>query len=105
MKLTHVYILKCSDNSYYTGMTNNLDRRLSEHIEGHDPFSYTFSRRPVELVFWQACYSPMEAIILEKKLKRWSRAKKQAFIEENWKRLVDLSECRNDTTHKNYSKD
>jgi len=46
-----VYILLCSDSSYYTGVTNNLDRRLYEHEAGFDPKSYTFKRRPLKLVF------------------------------------------------------
>lgn len=47
----YVYILKCADSSYYTGITSDLDRRLAEHKGGHHPDSYTFSRRPVELVY------------------------------------------------------
>jgi len=46
-----VYILLCSDSSYYTGVTNNLDRRLYEHEASFDPKSYTFKRRPLKLVF------------------------------------------------------
>ncbi|WP_223275948.1 GIY-YIG nuclease family protein [Algoriphagus aquimarinus] len=51
MKIYFVYILKCYDDSFYTGVTDNLYRRLAEHNEGLDPFCYTVKRRPLELVF------------------------------------------------------
>ena len=51
MKFYFVYILKCSDASYYVGITSNLDRRVSEHNAGKYPDAYTHSRRPVELVW------------------------------------------------------
>lgn len=51
MKQYFVYILLCSDNSYYTGITNDLERRMYEHQHGMDPGSYTGKRRPVKLVF------------------------------------------------------
>jgi len=46
-----VYILRCADCSYYTGHTDNLERRVAEHSSGAIPGCYTFKRRPVELVF------------------------------------------------------
>jgi putative endonuclease len=46
-----VYILKCNDNTYYTGVTNDVQRRFLEHQNGDDVDSYTYKRRPVELVF------------------------------------------------------
>ncbi|WP_349522872.1 GIY-YIG nuclease family protein [Muricauda sp. NFXS6] len=49
MKFYYVYILLCSDNSYYTGMTNDLDRRITQHNSGHRKFNYTSTRLPVEL--------------------------------------------------------
>ncbi|WP_239494951.1 GIY-YIG nuclease family protein [Pedobacter yulinensis] len=51
MKLYFVYILECSDESFYVGLTNNIDRRLSEHQGGLSSSSYTFKRRPVKLVY------------------------------------------------------
>lgn len=50
MRIYYVYILKCSDGSYYTGVTNCLERRFAEHVDGRNVTCYTFSRRPVELV-------------------------------------------------------
>jgi putative endonuclease len=104
MKSLYVYILKCADNSYYTGVTNSIDRRLIEHNEGYKVECYTFSRRPVTLVYFQICNSPQQAIELEKKIKGWSRAKKEALISENWKKLHELAICNNLTSHKNSTK-
>lgn len=99
-----VYILKCSDDSYYTGMTNDIERRLLEHENGFNHDSYTHSRRPVELVFYEEFDNPDLAIEYEKKIKGWSRKKKEALINENWDMLKKLSECRNSTSHKLYKK-
>jgi putative endonuclease len=87
----YVYILKCSDNSYYTGVTNNLQKRFMEHQSGRDSASYTFTRRPVQLVFF-AEFSDIEiAIAKEKQIKRWSKRKKEALINENFDALTLLS--------------
>ncbi|RXG16152.1 GIY-YIG catalytic domain-containing protein [Leeuwenhoekiella aestuarii] len=51
MKNYFVYILKCNDNSFYTGVTNNLEQRIDQHNSGVKRDSYTFKRRPVELVW------------------------------------------------------
>ena len=91
MKEMFVYILKCSDNSYYTGVTNNVERRVIEHQEGIDNKSYTYNRRPIELVFYQSYTDASNAIMFEKKLKGWSRAKKEALINNNLHLLPELS--------------
>ncbi|GIZ07460.1 GIY-YIG nuclease family protein [Flavobacterium sp. UMI-01] len=91
MKTYFVYILKCADNSFYTGMTNSLERRLSEHKSGLKKDSYTFTRRPIELVWFEMFTDPTQAIMFEKKIKGWSRRKKQALIDEDWDRLVRYS--------------
>jgi putative endonuclease len=98
----YVYILKCIDNSYYTGVTNNLERRLAEHQHGEVMSSYTFKRRPVKLVFYEQFQTPKEAILFEKKIKGWTRAKKEALIERNWQRLHELAKCSNETSHENF---
>lgn len=91
MKVYNVYILKCSDGSYYTGVTNNLERRLSEHNSGDNRSAYTFFRRPIQLVFF-AEFSDVEiAIEAEKQLKKWSKAKKEALIDNKFDLLVELS--------------
>ena len=94
MKTYYVYIVKCSDNSYYTGMTNNLTRRIDEHNEGNNPESYTYTRRPVKLVFYSEFNEVEQAIAVEKQVKGWSRKKKEAIINDNWEILPDLSKNR-----------
>ena len=91
MKLYFVYILKCKDNSFYTGFTNNLERRLYEHNAGLSKESYTYDKRPVELVWYEMFTEPTQAILIEKKIKGWSRRKKQALIDEDWDKLVKYS--------------
>ena len=104
MKQYFVYILKCSDNSYYTGITSDLEGRLVKHQSGYYPESYTHNRRPVELVFYTEFNDVEQAISFEKRVKGWSRKKKEAIINDNWKQLKELSICTNTTSHKNYIK-
>jgi putative endonuclease len=87
MKFYYVYILKCSDVSYYTGVTNNVEKRLVEHNSGDSVTSYTFKRRPVELVYYQQFNDIKQAIELEKQIKGWSRRKKEALINKDWEKL------------------
>lgn len=85
--------------SYYTGVTNDLDRRLAEHIEGANPNSYTFKRRPVELKFYEQFFGEIQAIEFEKQIKGWSRKKKEALIDQNWEKLIELSKSKNPKYH------
>ena len=96
----YVYILKCFDNSYYTGITNNLEKRYNEHKLGKHRNSYTFKRRPIELVFNQEFNDVLQVIYFEKKIKKWTRAYKEALINEDWDLLQILAECRNATHYK-----
>lgn len=96
----YVYILKCSDNSFYTGITNNIEKRIQVHKSGFNKESYTYKRRPIELKFYQEFNDVLQAIYFEKKIKGWSRAKKQALINGDWDMLQILSECRNATHYK-----
>jgi len=91
MKTSYVYILKCSDNSYYTGVTSNLNKRLIEHKSGKYSKSYTFNRRPLELVFFLEFNDINIAIDFEKKIKKWSRAKKEALINGEFEKLPNLA--------------
>jgi putative endonuclease len=99
MKSYYVYILKCSDDTYYTGVTNNINRRLAEHKSGAIPGSYTHSRRPLELVFHEEFNDINNAIVMEKRIKGWSRKKKEALIEENFEELKRLSNFKNSSKH------
>lgn len=87
----YTYILLCSDNSYYIGVTNNLERRIEEHRSGLHPDSYTFSRRPIKLVYHEGFDGPNAAIAREKQLKGWSRRKKEALINSTEDALINLS--------------
>ncbi len=100
MKHYYVYILKCNDQTYYTGITSNLEVRLLQHETGFYPKCYTATRLPVTLVFWERFYHPNHAIKFEKQIKRWTRAKKEALIERNWDRIKDLAVCKNSSSHK-----
>ncbi|PIR52603.1 hypothetical protein COU76_05570 [Candidatus Peregrinibacteria bacterium CG10_big_fil_rev_8_21_14_0_10_49_10] len=91
----YVYILQCCDGSYYTGITNDVERRVVEHSEGCDPTCYTFSRRPVELVHKAEFAEVMDAIGFEKRVKRWSRRKKEALIVEEYEKLPGLASVKN----------
>jgi putative endonuclease len=90
----YVYILRCGDGSYYTGVTNDPERRLAEHEEGSDPNAYTYTRRPVELLWYDAFLSPVAAIEVEKQIKGWSRKKKEALIAGNYDLLPELSKSK-----------
>jgi len=96
----YVYILKCADGSYYTGVTNDIELRFKQHNAGIDPTSYTYSRRPVELVFMNEFKYIDQAIAFEKQVKGWSRKKKEAIINDNWEDLKGLSICRNESSTK-----
>jgi len=102
VKQYFVYILKCSDNSYYTGVTNNLELRFSQHQSGKFPDSYTHKRRPVQLVFFYEFNDILQAIAFEKQVKGWSRKKKEAIINDNWEKLKELSICQNETRSDNF---
>lgn len=99
-----VYILKCSDNSYYTGITNNLDKRLNEHKFGKNRDCYTLKRRPLELKFQQTFNDVLQAIYFEKKIKKWTRSKKEALINGDFDMLQILAECRNASHFKYFDK-
>jgi putative endonuclease len=96
-----VYILKCADNSYYIGVTNNVERRLQEHQAGISKDSYTHNRRPVELVFYENFLNALSAIQFEKKIKKWTRRKKEALINGEWNKLKEYSICQNETNYLN----
>lgn len=86
-----VYILLCADGAYYTGVTNDLDRRLEEHQSGFNPIAYTYKRRPVKLVFFEWFPDADQAIAFEKQVKGWRREKKEALIRRDWAALPELS--------------
>src|SRR5438105_2773433 len=76
----YVYILECSDGSFYIGITNNLERRLKAHNEGIAS-KYTRSRRPVTLRYQEHCGSRSQALIRECSLRLLSRKEKLVLVE------------------------
>jgi putative endonuclease len=86
-----VYILKCSDGSYYAGLTRaDLNKRVAQHQSGEFE-GYTATRRPVQLVYSEHFERTVDAIASERRIKGWSRAKKKALIEGNFERLKLLA--------------
>jgi predicted GIY-YIG superfamily endonuclease len=83
-------MLRCSDGSYYIGHTDNLKQRIGQHQSGALP-GYTHSRRPVELVFSQEFSTREEALASERQIKGWTRAKKEALINGDWKQIQRLA--------------
>lgn len=77
--MPYVYILQCSDNSYYTGYAVDLERRLQEHQQG-EGCKYTRGRCPVELVYWEVFSSKSEAMQREYQIKQMKRTEKQKLI-------------------------
>ena len=90
MQNAFMYILECSDGSYYTGSTTDIQRRMDEHRNGLGA-NYTRVRLPVRLVYLAPFNSIEEAFNREKQVQGWSRKKKQVLIDGNWKALVELS--------------
>ena len=99
-----VYILLCADDTYYTGVTSDLNRRIARHEVGYFEGSYTSTRLPVKLLWGNYFQSNLEAIAWEKKIKKWSKAKKEALIRGDFDSLRNLSVCKNETSHKNLKK-
>ncbi|AXT50406.1 GIY-YIG nuclease family protein [Aquimarina sp. BL5] len=91
MKLSYVYILKCADDSYYTGVTSNFKQRLHQHQSGYFKDSYTHNRRPVVLVYICEFTDIQLAIDTEKQIKKWSRTKKEALINGAYDKLPNLA--------------
>lgn len=87
----YVYILHCCDNSYYTGHTDNLEKRIAEHTSGAIPSCYTFKRRPLSVVFSQEFSTREEALASEQQIKGWSRKKKEAMIRGDWEEVSRLA--------------
>jgi len=88
-----VYILRCSDGTYYTGHTDDLEQRFAQHQAGSFP-GYTHDRRPVELVFSEYFPTRADAIERELQIKDWSRVKKEALFRSDWQAISDAARSR-----------
>ena len=85
-----MYILECSDGTYYTGSTNDLDLRLIEHQSGEGA-NYTQRRLPVKLVYYEEYKRIEDAFNREKQIQRWSHEKKKALINHKFDKLKTLA--------------
>ena len=85
-----MYILECSDGSYYTGSTNNLNQRMLQHQSGEGA-NHTRKRLPVKLIYYEAYDLVCDAFYREKQVQGWSRKKKEALINGNEKLLPKLA--------------
>ena len=90
MKKGYTYILECSDGSYYTGSTIDLELRLQQHQNGAGS-NHTKKRLPVKLVYMEVFTRIDEAFYREKQIQGWSRKKKEALINGEHNLLPKLS--------------
>jgi putative endonuclease len=88
-----VYMLECKDGCYYVGSHRGDDpaQRVWEHNAGVHKHAYTFTRRPVELIWCEYFYRYDEMVAVERQIKGWSRAKKEALIRGDGAALRALS--------------
>lgn len=96
-----VYILECSDGSFYTGSTINIEQRLNEHNNGQGA-NHTKKRLPVKLVFLEEFDRIDDAFNREKQIQGWSRNKKIALINRDFEKLPELAECKNESHFKKW---
>jgi putative endonuclease len=90
-------MVMCTDGTFYVGVTNDVERRFGEHNFGIDPGCYTYTRRPVVLVYVSEFTEVWDAIDCEKRLKGWSHAKKSALTRGDWKLICALSNAKRPT--------
>ena len=84
------YIVRCANGAYYTGHTDDLERRIAQHNSGDIP-GYTHKRRPVTLFYCAEFPTRVEALAAERQIKGWSKAKKEALAAGDWERLRALA--------------
>lgn len=100
---SYMYILRCSDGTYYTGSTKDLERRLNEHQNGQGA-NHTKKRLPIELVYYEIFDRIDDAFYREKQVQGWNREKKEALINGDTNSLKQLAECKNGTNYQFYRK-
>ncbi len=97
----YVYMLRCADNSFYvrSATGDDLAPRIDQHNAGSYP-GYTFTRRPVVLVWSEYFDRITDGIAAERQIKGWSRAKKEALIRSDWKEISQLARRRASSTRR-----
>lgn len=93
MKSAFMYILECSDGSFYAGSTIDLEQRILEHNSGIGS-NYTEKKRPVKLIYHEEYDTIEEAYLREKQIQKWSRKKKLALMNGEFQTLKELSKSR-----------
>ena len=88
----YMYILLCNDGSYYTGSTNDLERRMEEHFSGQGS-NHTKKHPPIKLLYYEEFQRIDEAFYREKQVQGWSRKKKEALINGQYEKLPELAKC------------
>ena len=91
------YLLSCADGSYYIGHTDNLEKRLAEHNDGRFG-GYTAKRRPVTLRYAEVFDSRDDVFRRERQIKGWSRLKKEALAQQDWRGLQRLAKTAHPST-------
>lgn len=89
----YVYIALCRDNTLYTGVTDNVERRFKEHQTGQGGH-YTSYNRPKKILYTEKFKDKSEAKNREQQIKRWSKSKKLALIKGDREELINLSKSR-----------
>lgn len=95
----YMYILECSDGSYYTGSTKDLELRIAQHQAGEGA-NYTKSRLPIKLIYYEEFQRIDDAFYREKQVQGWSRRKKEALINAEYNMLIPLSKAYRDLKDK-----
>ncbi len=91
----YTYILECANGKYYTGSTNNLERRILQHQSGEGA-NFTKKNLPVKLVYYEVFNRIDEAFYREKQIQGWSRKKKETLIRGKNSELTELSKAYRD---------
>ncbi|MBN1587734.1 MAG: GIY-YIG nuclease family protein [Candidatus Omnitrophica bacterium] len=86
-------MLQTADGKYYVGQTDNLELRIAQHQMGEIP-GFTSRRLPVKLVFSEEFPSRDEAFVMERRIKGWSRGKKEALVAGDWQRISQMASRR-----------
>ena len=81
-----VYILKCGDDSYYVGSTNNIEKRIERHSAG-EAAKWIKNRLPIKILYQEKHETLLSARQREKQIKGWSRKKKENLITGTWKKI------------------
>lgn len=87
--MNYIYIIKCGDNSLYTGWTNNLEKRFQEHCQGKGA-KYTKGRGPLEIVYHEVFDNKIDAMKREYSIKKLSRKEKDILVEGFESRLTTV---------------